>query len=157
MWRTRNDERLGQLADMRLFAGCSRNELARVASNTTPVIVQAGRVLATEGSRARELIIVVDGTATATVSGEEVVTLGPGSTFGAAALLDGGPHMATLTARSTMLTMVVTEWELQSLLSDCPSAARRLMTELAGRLRAATESATLVGGMVDEPRARLAS
>jgi CRP-like cAMP-binding protein len=153
---------------MRLFAGCSRNELARVARNTTPVIVQPGRVLAAEGRRARELIIVVDGTATVSVCGEEVVTLGPGSTFGAAALLDGGPHRVTLTARSTMLTMVLTERELESLLSECPSAARRLMTEMAGRLRLATEGATLVGQLAtegatlvgqlaDEPDIRLAS
>ena len=157
MWRTRNDERLGQLADMRLFAGCSTNELVRIARNTTPVIVQPGRVLAAEGRRARELIILVDGTATVSVCGEEVLTLGPGSTFGAAALLDRGTHMATLTARSTMLTMVVAGRELESLLSECPSAARRLLTDMAGRLRLAAEAATPGGRLADQPHARLAS
>ena len=73
--------------------------VAGVSSHTTtPINVHAGKVVAHQGTHRRELIVIVEGTATVSIDGHEVATLGPGDFVGEMPLLDGGPRSATVTA-----------------------------------------------------------
>ena len=136
--RLRRSDRVELLGKVSLFARCTKKELDRIAGITTPVSVGEGRVLAREGDTGQEFFVIVNGHASATVSGAEVGVLGPGSFFGEMALLDGGPRVATVTATSAMDLLVLTQSEFDSLLeTTIPSVARRMLTELGGRLRMA--------------------
>ena len=125
------------LGEVWLFAGCTKKELGRIASITTPVSVPAGQVLAREGDTGESFYVVVQGRAVASIEGEEVGAIGPGAFFGELALLDGGPRMATVTATAPTDLLVLDRSDFDSLLEDCPSVARRMLMALGGQLRIA--------------------
>ena len=91
MQQVRSDERVKLLSGVWLFERCTKTELAAIARMATPLNVEPGHVLATEGTPGEEFVVVVEGTASATSRGKEIGQVGPGSFFGELALLDGGP------------------------------------------------------------------
>jgi CRP-like cAMP-binding protein len=137
MRHVHSDERVELLKGVWLFERCTRKELAALARLATPVVVEQGRVLAKEGTPGKEFVVVVDGVASATVDGEEIGQVGPGSFFGDLALLDAGPRTATVRADTPMLVLVLDRSEFNSLLDRAiPSVGRRMLVTLAERLRA---------------------
>ena len=66
------------LGRVNLFSGCSKAELRELAGITTELDVPAGRMLCKEGSAGHDFFVVVDGTATVTVDGEDVAVVEPG-------------------------------------------------------------------------------
>ena len=50
--------------------------------------------------------MIVEGTATVSIDGNEVASLGPGDFFGEISLLDGGPRTATVTADTDLVAEV---------------------------------------------------
>jgi CRP/FNR family cyclic AMP-dependent transcriptional regulator len=133
----RKDERLRLLQGVWLFSACSKGELGRIASASTPLEASPGEVLAREGEPGREFFVVVDGQAAVSIGGRTVDEIGPGSFFGEMSLLDGGPRTATVTARSPMSLLVLSKGEFDYLLdSGMPSVARKMLTAVGERLRA---------------------
>jgi CRP-like cAMP-binding protein len=124
------------LADVPLFSQCSNKELAEISRLTTPVNVAAGKVVAHQGTRRRELIVIVEGSATVSIDGHEVATLGPGDFVGEISLLDGGPRSATVTADTDLVAEVAGAREFHTLLREAPGLARSLLGGVAARLRA---------------------
>jgi hypothetical protein len=55
--------RVGDIADLELFAGCTKAELRKIRALTTYVQVPRDQVLMREGSAAHEFIIIDSGTA----------------------------------------------------------------------------------------------
>lgn len=133
----RQDPRLSELETISLFRGCPTAELSAIARVTTPAEIAPGRVLCRQGASGHEAFIVVAGEAVATVDGEDVAHLGPGSLVGEMALLDGGPRTATVTAVTPMCLLVAAEPEFRQLLVDAPTVTRRMLVALSGRLRLA--------------------
>jgi CRP-like cAMP-binding protein len=84
----------------------------------------------------------MDGTADVSIGGKKRATLGPGDFFGEIALLDGGPRTATVTARTDVQLLGLTEWVFRGLMIEHPSIALKTLQQMAGRLRAATKAAT---------------
>jgi CRP-like cAMP-binding protein len=134
--RDRHDEKIDQLAKVPLFAGLPRRHLERIAQLCTRADVAAGTVLCREGSPGHEFFVVVDGTATVTVGGATVNSLGPGDFFGEMALLDAGPRMATVTADSALVALVLSSAEFSSLLREEPQVAVNLLPVVGARIRA---------------------
>jgi len=122
-----------------LFSDCSREELRRISSLTTPTAVSKGSVLTLQGQPGSEFFIVVSGTATATRNERELAQYGPGSFFGELALLDGGSRTATVYATSDMELLVLSRSEFRSLQETAPSVAFKILNELGGRLRRADQ------------------
>ena len=136
MRRVTSDERINLLRGVWLFERCTRKELAALARMATPLTVEQGRVLATEGTVGEEFVVVVEGVASATVRTEELAQIGPGSFFGELALLDGGPRTATVRAQTPMLVLVLSRSDFDSLVDRAiPSVGRRMLITLAERLR----------------------
>ncbi len=132
----KRDDRLKLLHNVWLFSACSRAELSRISSISTPLNAKAGQVLATEGQPGREFFVIVEGTAEVFVGGNKVGDLGPGSFFGEMALLDGGPRTATVTAATPMSLLILSRGEFDDLIdAGMPSVARKMLTAVGERLR----------------------
>lgn len=125
-----------------LFADCSKRDLQTVARAVRPIPHRAGTMIAREGDPGVGLFILVDGVADVTIGGKKRATLGPGDFFGEIALLDGGPRTASVTARTDVQLLGLTEWVFRGLMIEHPSIALKTLRQMASRLRAATKAAT---------------
>ncbi len=126
---------LDHLLQVPLFSSCSRKELAKIARATDEVHVEAGTTLMEQGRPGREAFVIVDGTASVSVGGNEVALLGPGQHVGELALLDGGPRTATVVATSDMDLLVISQRAFVALLEDVPGLARKVLTSMAAMVR----------------------
>lgn len=130
------------LRNVALFSGCSARELSRIASLATPAAYPAGAVLAREGKPGSEVFVIEDGKAEVTLRGRKLAVLGPGDFFGELALLDPGPRAATVTAKTPMSVLVIDPREFASLIAAAPIVGRKIMREMARRLREVEDSVT---------------
>ena len=130
------------LADVLLFSGCSRKEIAQIAALATEIDVPEGKVLAREGTPGREFYVILDGKAAVSIDDREVATLGPGDFFGEMALLDQGPRVATVVASTSMEVAVLDPREFSTLIEEHPSVARKVLKVMAQRLRDAEKAPT---------------
>lgn len=131
------------MAAVPMFYTCTKQELNTLARLTTEIDVPAGKTLTVEGEPGQEFMIVLEGTAVATVGGTQVATFGPGDYFGEIALLDPGLRTATVTASTPMALAVVGRGEFHQMLDDVPPLAHKVMSGLARRLREVTEPAVV--------------
>lgn len=137
-----NTDLLNQLSNVSLFSDCTRKELTQIARLTTSLFVESGAEFISEGGFAREMMIIVSGTAMVTKQGQEVVQLGAGAVVGELALLTGLPRNATVTAKSRTELLVLDSAAFSTLLDDVPSVTRHILTTVAKRLTEA-EMATV--------------
>lgn len=129
------------LAQVPLFRGCSKDELKRIDRAATRIDYPAGKVLCKEGAVGRELIMILDGTASVVRGGQEVATVGPAAFIGEMSLLDGGPRSATVTALTDVHALVLPPREFWQVLDDVPAIAHKLLATMAARLRTTDEIA----------------
>ncbi len=123
---------------LNLFSNCSRAELGRIGSLTTVVEVPRGKVLIEEGRPGNEFFIIVDGSATISRAGLRLADLEAGSSFGELALLDDGYRTATVIAETDLTLLVFSRAEFNSLYESAPTLGRKMLAEMAGRLRRTT-------------------
>lgn len=132
---TNLDERVELLRGAPLFADCTDAELARIAGLAAPRDAAVGEPICTEGAPGDDFYVVVGGTADATVGGEKVGDLGPGSFFGEMALIDGGDRTATVTATSPMQLLVLSRNDFNSMLATAmPTVAPKLLEVVGQRM-----------------------
>ncbi len=122
-----------------LFSGCSDEELALIDQAADELDVPAGKVLMEQGSRGREAVVIVSGTAEISRGGQVVATAGPGDCVGELSLLDGGQRTATVTAVEPMVVQVIAIDRFRPLLADVPSLSARLLASVAAQLRSLDE------------------
>ena len=129
-----------RIAELELFSDCTRSELRQLDSLTTFLQLKQDRVLMSEGSPAREFIII--GSGTARVSRETdagvatVADLGRGEFLGEVELLAGTRRAATVTAATDLGVLVSSAGEFQSMMRISPSVAHKV--RLASIARAAS-------------------
>lgn len=133
---------LAHLARIPLLDSCSQRELQRVAQAADEVDVAAGSVLIEQGQLAREAFVIVSGTAEVLVNGNKVAQVGPGECVGEMALLDHQPRTATVVALEPMTLLVISSQAFTALLDDAPTITRKLLANLAARLRQLDSSQT---------------
>jgi CRP/FNR family cyclic AMP-dependent transcriptional regulator len=134
---------VGRLAKVPLFSGCSKRDLQTIARVVKDIDHAAGTVIAREGEPGIGLFVIVEGQADVTIGGKKKTTLAPGDFFGEIALLDGGPRTATVSAVTDVKLLGLTEWVFRGLMQEHPSIAIKTLQQMASRLRAATDAATV--------------
>lgn len=139
---TTTKEFTSRLAMVPLFADCSNRDLQTIARVVREIPHKAGTVIAREGEPGVGLFVILRGTADVSIGGKKKATLAPGEFFGEIALLDGGPRTATVTAKTDVQLLGLTEWVFRGLMVEHPSIALKTLQQMAGRLRSATKAAT---------------
>jgi CRP/FNR family transcriptional regulator, cyclic AMP receptor protein len=125
-----------KIANVPIFSGCTKRELAIIARATKEVQHKADAVIAREGERGIGLFLILEGECRVSIGGRTKAKLGPGDFFGEVALLDGGPRTATVTAETPVRLIGITGWVFRGLLMEHPSIALKTLEAVAGRLRA---------------------
>jgi CRP-like cAMP-binding protein len=126
---------ISHLANVPLFAGCTKKELQVVARASDELAVGAGRTLCEQGAVGREAFVIVDGTADVRRNNKKVATLGAGACVGELSLLDHGPRTATVVAATDLTVLVIGAREFAAIVDEVPPIAHKLLRSLAARIR----------------------
>jgi CRP/FNR family transcriptional regulator, cyclic AMP receptor protein len=124
------------MAEVPLFAACSKRDLQIIARHMQVVAIPAGTEVMREGEHGDAFFVVLDGEAAVEAAGRRVGTLGPGDHMGELALLDPAPRNATVTASTDMTVGVVDARTFAAIVRDVPALTGKLLAALARRLRA---------------------
>jgi len=127
------DERL---AEIPLFTGLSKKELAAVSGLATRLDLVAGKELTKQGETGNEFVIILDGEVDVVIDGNVVATRGPGDYFGEIALLSERPRTATVVAKTPVSIEVIGRREFRALVDDQPAIEAQLRAVMAERLDA---------------------
>jgi CRP-like cAMP-binding protein len=118
------------LAGIPLFDSLEPDERAAIAPWFELENVSPGVNLTGEGASGYSFFVLRGGTATVTVSGEEVRVLGPGDFFGELALLGDGRRTATVTTATEAQVLVLFGTEFRRLQQEQPEIAERIESAL---------------------------
>ncbi|MBA2718087.1 MAG: cyclic nucleotide-binding domain-containing protein [Chloroflexi bacterium] len=123
------------LAKVPLLSGLDRKHLERLAKDFSERTFPAGSVVIREGdSHGIGFFVVADGEAVVSVHGKEVARIGPGSHFGATALITDRVRTATVTAETDLHTWVMTIWDFRSFVQGDKDVGWKLLEELARQI-----------------------
>ena len=120
-----------------LLAGLDAGQRKQLAGAIIERRFDAGETATVEGQHGVGFFVIVSGSATVTVGGQQVATLGAGDYFGEVALLSGeGKRTATITADTDLDCLGMTSWHFKPFLQEHPEIAWALMQGMAAhRLR----------------------
>ncbi len=118
------------LAGIPLFDPLEPDERAAIAAWFELEDVSPGVKLTGEGATGYSFFVLREGTATVSIDGTEVRTLGPGDFFGELALLGDGRRTATVTAASPSQVLVLFGTEFRQLQQEHPQLAARIESGL---------------------------
>ena len=126
---------LDMLACVDLFDGLSRKELLQIEKFARRVDFPAGATIVTQGEQGVAFHMIIKGKAKVLVNGRTRDTIGPGKFFGELSLIDRGTRTATVKADTAVSTLSVASWQFMPLVEKNPAIARKILIELARRLR----------------------
>jgi CRP/FNR family transcriptional regulator, cyclic AMP receptor protein len=118
------------LVDIPLFDALEPDERATVAPWFELENVGPGIKLTGEGASGYSFFVLREGTATVTINGLEVRTLGAGDFFGELAILGDGRRTATVTTTSPAQVLVLFGTEFRRLQQEYPETAARIESAL---------------------------
>ena len=121
------------LAAVPLFAGCSRDEIQRVARYTLEAQHPAGAEVVGEGTDGNEFYVVVEGHVEVLQGGDVVNTLGPGQFFGEVALLGHATRNATIRAATPVRLLMLPARSFRSLIGRYPAIFDQVVDALEQR------------------------
>ncbi len=134
MLRTRRDPKRDRLAHNDGLAGCTADDIGKLASLGDELTIAAGEELTVEGGYGGEAFLVLGGTARVSRDGLHVADVGTGDFVGEMALLDHKPRSASVTALTDVQVLVFDPRAFGKLLHDSPKLARRLTSQMNERL-----------------------
>lgn len=120
-----------RVSSAKLFFDCTAEQRTRIDALATSVHVKKGVALASEGQPGKQFGLLLEGTATVSIGGAELGTIGAGDFFGEIALLSSasgrdGVQTATVVADTDLQVAVMSFQEFESLMSDLPDIAAQL-------------------------------
>ena len=125
------------LASAPIFGSLGPDELAAIAPWFELQEVSPGVTLTGEGAPGYSFFVLRDGTATVTIDGSEVRTLGAGDFFGELAILGDGRRTATVTTASPSHVLVLFGSEFRRLQQEYPEIAAQIESALRETAQAA--------------------
>ena len=123
------------LAAVPLFAQLSTKERRVVAKALGVHEVADDVMLVRQGESGDTFYVLLEGQAKVVRNGRKIATLDQGTWFGELALLDPGRRDATVTARTAMELIVLSQWDFEQALEEAPGMTRQLLAGMARRLR----------------------
>ena len=113
-----------------LCGGCSRGDLRVLTQSTTRLDVAAGQVIARQGVRRQEFVLLIEGGAEVLRDGYRIGHLGPGSHFGEFTLVRDLPSPVTLVVTAPSVVDVMSRAEFRLAYTTIPSFAAAIDEEL---------------------------
>jgi CRP/FNR family cyclic AMP-dependent transcriptional regulator len=135
----RRDAKVELISHVALFSGCSKRQLAQIASVVDEVDLPDGKTIIREGDRGREFFVVAAGNLRVTRNGRKLRDLGPGDWAGEIALISDVPRTATVVTTSPSHLLVLTDRQFRQLIEQSPSIAMRVLRSLTERLRTSSQ------------------
>jgi CRP-like cAMP-binding protein len=132
--RLGKDAKTDLLKSVPLFSKLDKKGLQAVALIADELDLPAGKELATEGDRGREFFVLLKGEAEVTKGGQSIATMKEGDFFGEIALVTKMPRTATVTAKSNVDVLVITERAFDNLVKHTPEIGRGVAEALMERL-----------------------
>jgi CRP-like cAMP-binding protein len=127
------------LAQVPMLSSLDRRHLEKLAKDFTERSFPAGAVIVRQGDdRGIGFFVIADGEAIVSVDGAEVSRLGPGTHFGAIALIADRVRTATVTAGTDLHCYVMTLWDFRSFVQGDAEVAWKLLEQLAQMLQKAS-------------------
>jgi CRP-like cAMP-binding protein len=127
------------LAHVPMLSSLDRRHLEKLAKDFTERTFPAGTVIVRQGDeRGIGFFVIADGEAVVSVDGAEVSRLGPGTHFGAIALIADRLRTATVTSETDLHCYVMTLWDFRSFVQGDAEVAWKLLEQLAGMLQKAS-------------------
>ncbi len=123
------------LAEVPLFAKCSKRDLSHVARELEVLDIAAGTPVVTQGDAGDSFFVLLDGDAIVRRNGRKVGSLSAGSFFGELAILDPAPRNADVIAENDMQVARLAVGPFRKLLQDVPAMNERLLAAMARRVR----------------------
>ncbi|MEA2547567.1 MAG: family transcriptional regulator, cyclic receptor protein [Chloroflexota bacterium] len=122
-----------------MLSSLDQKHLQKLARDFTERTFPAGSVIVRQGDdRGIGFFVIADGEAVVSVDGAEVSRLGPGTHFGAIALIADRHRTATVTAETELHTYVMTLWDFRSFVQNDAEVAWKLLEQLAGMVQKAS-------------------
>jgi CRP/FNR family cyclic AMP-dependent transcriptional regulator len=128
------DRKIELIANVPLFAECSKRELAKIASLTDEIDLPSGTTLTQEGRSGREFCVLISGSADVRAGEKKLATLSDGDFFGEIALILDAPRSATVSATTPVRLLVVERSAFRRLMREFPSIQTKVLEALAARL-----------------------
>jgi CRP/FNR family cyclic AMP-dependent transcriptional regulator len=135
-----HQEKVEVLRKVPLFGGLDSRHLDQVAGSVREKKVESGAVLAREGRRERDFLLILDGAARVEKEGKVLAHLKAGDSCGEMSLIDGHPRSATVLAESPCVLLLVDRRPFRKLLDSDPQLERKILLTLCRRLRDADAS-----------------
>ncbi len=124
-----------------LFAQFSEKELEALFSTAKVREFEAGSVIVREGDPTSiGFYLVLEGQVEVRKGHKVLAKLGAGDYFGEMALIMDAPRSADVVAMQKTKCLMITRWELRSIISSYPDVALKMMGELARRLSATNQA-----------------
>ena len=130
----RKNAKVELIRSVPLFSGCSKRELAEIASMADELDFPEGKTLIKEGERGREFLVLIEGTVDVSQKGRKLPALGRADCIGEIALVLDVPRTATVTTTSPVRALVLTDQSFRSLLKRSPQIQLKVIQSLAERL-----------------------
>src|SRR3954467_320007 len=115
-----------RLKKIPVFPHLTAQELEHIANLAAEVSVPSGKELVREGDYSYDLLAIEEGEAEVTSDGRHVADLGPGDVLGEMGVLERGRRTATVVAKTPMLLVTLTTWDVRRLAKSAPGAVEHL-------------------------------
>ena len=134
-----------ELRAVALLASIEDKELRKLAGQLKERSYPAGQTIVSEGKGGIGFFLMLEGTASVRIRGDERGRLARGDTFGELALLDlSADRVATIVADTDVRCASMTAWEFKPFVVGHPEVAWVMLKSVAERLRAAEARAESV-------------
>jgi CRP-like cAMP-binding protein len=120
-----------------IFGSLDKRTIKRLAESATRTSHEAGKEITTQGESGVGFHLILSGSATVTVNGENVGQLKAGDYFGEISLIDGKRRSASVVTDSDMTTAALSAWQFRPMLDEVPGLAKSLLLVLCERVRKA--------------------
>jgi CRP-like cAMP-binding protein len=123
------------LAQVPLFGGLSQRQRKVLARSFKERRYSPGITIVREGQMdGVGFFVVVEGTATVSVGGTDVATIGPGDYFGELAMITEQERGATVTAATPLRCVVMAFWDFRRFAKENPDVSWKLLQHVVGLL-----------------------